>query len=268
VARRGTFLAWALSAAVVGVAARFADATPEARALWDKSLEVQRLPDVRSEIVLTTTDTAGHSVTLKVHGVGVLQNNAVKRSLMSRVVSGGGLVGTGFLSIEHVDGPTDLWVYLPSLGWPRRLLGSNLGDSYLGSEFRYGDLVQPEPAAYAATVKGVDTIDDRRHWSIETVPMDAALARNTGLSREVRWLEQESLVERRVEQYDRRGKLLKVLDNERWMQSAGGKWLPRQRTIRNVQTGTTSTALFENVEVGVGLPQSIFVPNSLGDRSW
>src|SRR5205823_1513483 len=137
-----------------------------------------------------------------------------KRSLLTRVTSSGGtLQGTGFLSIEHPGAPSDLWVYLPALGWPRRLIAGDLGDSYLGSEFRYGDLMQPEPAAYVVRTRGAETIDGHHYWVIEATPRDKRMERVTGLSREVRWIAEDNFLERRAEQYDRRGDLLKVMDS-------------------------------------------------------
>jgi uncharacterized protein len=257
-----------LTAIAVDAATDF-HARPDGRELWRQSLAVQRLPDLRSDITLTTT-ASGTDVTLQIHGVGVLLEDGVKRALMSRVIAGGGLVGTAFLSIEHADRPDDLWIYLPAVGWPRRLLGGDLGDSYLGSEFRYGDLVQPDPAAYEVTLLGSETVDGGTPcWVIEAVPRDRQLARDSGLGREIHWLERDRLVERRVEQYDRAGRLLKVMELDRWMATAGGKrWLPLERRIRNVQDGASSRAVFENIEVGIGLPSDLFTSKHMAERSW
>jgi hypothetical protein len=246
-----------------------AETPPDGSALWERSLQRQRLPDLRSDVTLTTTTRAGETVTLNLHGVGVLQENGIKRSLLVRVTSGGTLQGTGFLSIEHVGAPSDLWVYLPALGWARRLIAGNLGDSYLGSEFRYGDLIQPEPGAYVVTTRGSEVVDGRPCWVIEAVPRDRRLESDTGLSREVRWLSKEDLLERRTEQYDRRGELLKVMDWNRWTETrAPGRWLALERRIENLQTRATSRAVFGSAEVGVGLSESLFVPRSLGEAHW
>jgi hypothetical protein len=240
----------------------------DAAALWQRSLVVQRLPDVRSEITLTTTLKSGRVVTLRLRGISRLQANGVQRSVMTRVVESGNLGGAGFLSIEQPREPSHLWIYLPGLNRPRRLVGGNLRDSYLGSEFRYGDLVQPDPDDYRATLRGPDTIGGREAWVIETEPRDAALAKDTGLGRQVRWLAKDTGVELRVEQHDPDGALLKVLDNDRWMSAVNDtRWMPRERRIRNVQTGAYSTAAWDAIEVGAGIDPTLFSPVKMAD-SW
>jgi hypothetical protein len=237
-------------------------------ALWQRSLVVQRLPDVRSEITLTTTLKSGRVVTLRLRGISRLQANGVQRSVMTRVVESGNLGGAGFLSIEQPREPSHLWIYLPGLNRPRRLVGGNLRDSYLGSEFRYGDLVQPDPDDYRATLRGPDTVGGREAWVIETEPRDPALAKDTGLGRQVRWLAKDTGVELRVEQHDPEGALLKVLDNDRWMSAVNDtRWMPRERRIRNVQTGADSTAEWDAIEVGVGIDPTLFSPVKMAD-SW
>jgi len=261
----------ALAALVVALGRTDAPAEPppEPMALWQRSLVVQRLPDVRSEITLTTTLKSGRVVTLRLRGISRLQPNGVQRSVMTRVVESGNLGGAGFLSIEQPHEPSHLWIYLPGLARPRRLVGGNLRESYLGTEFRYGDLVQPDPDDYRATLRGPDAVGGRETWVIETEPRDPAVARDTGLGRQIRWLAKDTGMELRVEQHDPEGALLKILDNDRWMGAVNDtRWLPRERRIRNVQTGAHSTATWEQVEVGVGIDPSLFSPVKMADRSW
>jgi len=58
---------------------------------------------MRADISLLTVTAAGDRVQLRLRAVGRLADDRVNRSLMARVVSGGGsLLGTGFLSVEHL----------------------------------------------------------------------------------------------------------------------------------------------------------------------
>src|SRR5262245_50236852 len=107
-------LTW-LPAALAGT-----DAPPgDGLTLWQRSLEVQRLPDSRSEIVLTTTASASEVVTLHLHAIAILGPDRIARSILTRVTTGGPLQGSSFLSVEHTKASDDLWVYLPALGSPR-----------------------------------------------------------------------------------------------------------------------------------------------------
>jgi outer membrane lipoprotein-sorting protein len=185
---------------------------------------------------------------------------------LTRVVSGGGLLGSTFLNIEHPKAPDDLWVLLPAIATPRRLVSSNLADSYLGSEFRYGDLVQNDPDEYIVTSRGDATIDDEPCWIIEAVPREPKLVRDTGLSKQVLWLRKSTLVERRVEQYDRRGALLKIMEITRvFTDPQGSHYFGSERNIRNAQSGVTSAVVFENILVNRGMPADLFTTAHLGE---
>ncbi len=253
--------------------AKVAFAVPAAQtdpgALWERGLVIQRFPDLRAEATLATTFPSGEQVKLQLRLVAMFQPDGTSRMALVRVTSGGPLRDSAFLTVERPRAADDLWFYLPAVGSPRRLASSNLADSYLGSEFRYGDLVQPEPGDYVATLRGEEAVEGEPCWAIEVTPRDARVSRDTGLARETLWLRQSNLVERKVEQYDRRGTLLKVLDVPRLYTDPGsGKIFSLERRVRNVQTGVVSTVVFDNVQANRGVSPDLFSPARLADRSW
>jgi hypothetical protein len=266
---RGFPTCLAVGALVLRAAAVAAAPEPDPTTLWQHSLAAQRFPDLRADGTLITTFPSGDKVTLRVRLLAMFQPDGVSRMALTRVTSNGALRDSSFLNVEHPQAPDDLWVYLPSVGSPRRLVSSNLADSYLGSEFRYGDLVQPDPDEYVVTLRGEEVIDGESCWVLDIAPRTPRLERDAGLRRQVLWLRHGSLVERRIEQYDRRGTLLKVIDVLRpFTDPASGKVFALERRLRNVQSGATSTAVFENVEVTQGMSADLFSPVHLGDRSW
>ena len=241
----------------------------DANAIWRRSLVAQRFDDIRTVGTLTTRFANGDEVVLEVELLAMMQADGVSRMGLTRVLSGNALLNSTFLNVEHPSAPDDLWVYLPGVGTPRRLVSGNLADSYLGSEFRYGDLVQREPEAYAATLREDERIDGEPCAVIEIVPKDPRLARDSGLAREILWILRTSFVERKVEQYDRRNHLLKVMELPRiFVDSATGKVFPIERRILNVQSGTISTAIFKVIRPNVGLSPDLFTPRHLTDHSW
>lgn len=271
--RGAAALLLALLPIVPGLARAEQGAPPSANgaALWHQSLAAQRLPDMRTQVTLETTMSSGDVITLQLHTVGKLAEDGVNRMLMGRVTSGGGtLLGTSFLSQEHLASPDDLWIYLPALGHPKRITSSNLGDSFMGSEFTFGDLIQPEPDAYDVIVREYpETAAGEACWVIEAKPRERSLERGTGVSREVRWLAQKDLLERKIEQYDRRGQLAKVTDVQKWTSYGEPiRWLALERHIRNVRTGASSAAVFADVRVNTGMSLALFEAHSLAERSW
>jgi len=262
----------ALLTALAVSSARGAAAPPgDGATLWEQSLAVQRLRDLRCEVQLDTTTPSGDRIGLRLHVIGKLADDGVNRFLMGRVIGGGGaLLGMSFLSVEHLKVPDDLWIFLPALGYPKRIGSSNLGDSFLGSNFTFGDLIQPEPDAYEVSVRErPENVGGESSWVIEARPRSASLERGTGVNREVRWLGQHDLLERRIEQYDRRGNLAKVTEVTRW--TAYGKpkrWLALQREIHDVVRGGGSTVRFEEVQVDTRVPGDVFASARLAEGGW
>jgi hypothetical protein len=241
---------------------------PEPLSLWQDSLEAQRLTDSSSDMVLDTYSASGENMSLRAILTAKLESDGVGRMLLLRIATTGPLDGSAFLTIEHMHAAHDLWVFLPAVGVPRRLVASNLGDSFLGTEFRLGDLVQPDPDDYTVTAQATDAIDGDACWIVEAVPRTVQLERATGIGREVFWLRKENLMPRRIEQYDRRKALLKRHDVGQWQALDGGKkWFALERTIRNVQTGAYTHAVFSNLRVGIGISTALFAPQHLTERS-
>lgn len=266
----------ALAAAVtVMVATRAASGDPlppmDGVALWHASLAAQRLPNLRSEITLTTTLPTGESIRLTLHAISRIEPDGVNRMLMARVTAGGGsLFGTTFLSVEHLKDPDDLWMYLPALGHPKRITSSNLGDSFVGSEFSFGDLIQPEPDAYSVSVRpAAETVAGEPCWVIEARPRERSLERGTGISRELRWLGTHDLLERRIEQYDLRGELAKVQEIRKWTSyGEPPRWLAGEREVTNVRAHGSSVVVFGDVRILPAVPDEVFSSTTMSDRTW
>jgi uncharacterized protein len=241
----------------------------DGRSLWRRALEAERFPDSRLDGTLTTVTASGETVSLRLHLVGRLADHGVSRMLLMRIASGGPLGGTAVLTIERQGARHDLWIYMPALGTPRRLFGENLDDSFLGSEFRLGDLFQPDPADYTVTVRGSDGVEGRPCWVVDAVPRDPTAERMTGLAHQVLWIGKDDGLEYRVEQFDRSGRPFKAAAVSRWVPVLGGRgWLATERSISNLQTGARTSLVFEHVEVAVGVDAAYFGPQHLADRSW
>jgi hypothetical protein len=219
--------------------------------------------------MLVTQTAAGATMRLAIQLLGKLRDDGVSRMLLLRVATAGPLGGSAFLTVERQAAPHDVWIYLPALGTPRRLLSSNFADSFLGSEFRVGDLLQADPDDYAVSVRGTDRHGDELCWIVDALPRDATVERRAGLGKQTLWLGRADGLERRIDQYDRSGNLLKVVELGGWTGVVGGrKWLALERRIRNVQSGASSAIVFEHAEAGVGVAADAFTPQHLADRSW
>ena len=114
--------------------------------------------------------------------------------------------GTILLTHAHKSADDDQWLYLPSAKRSRRIASSNKSGAFMGSEFTYEDLTPFVVSKFSYTRMPDDTADGKPCFKIERKSRDA----DSGYSRELVWLNKETLMPVTVEYYDRKNDLLKV----------------------------------------------------------
>jgi hypothetical protein len=146
--------------------------------------------------------------------------------------------GTAVLNIEHQDRDDDLWIYLPALKKSKRISGTNLRGSWMGTEFSYKDLkrdrvaenrylfvrVEPKaapavpPAAAAGGKGGAEATGAKapEAGAVDLFVLDAFPATQRekdeqGYSRRRLWIRADNYYVAKAEFYDKDGELLKTL---------------------------------------------------------
>ena len=131
-----------------------------------------------------------------------LQPNGVDAKFAVKFSTPADIRGTAFLQVEHGDADDDLWIYLPALKKSRRLVASNKKDSFVGSDFSYGDISLPRVAKYRHTIIRNETIDEVDAYVIESVPIDDTVKSNSGYSKKITWVRSDNFVEAKVEAHE------------------------------------------------------------------
>jgi outer membrane lipoprotein-sorting protein len=168
--------------------------------------------------------------------------------------------GTGFLQYEYDDPEKedDRWLYLPALKKSRRITGSSDDDSFMGSDFTYDDWGGRTLEEDTHKLLREETLDGEACWVIESKPKDE----DNQYSRFVSWIRQNSYVEKKVEFYDRRGELLKILNVEE-LKQVSGYWTPFRMVMKNVQDEHQTIIEQLDIEYDQGLSDSLFRVSSL-----
>ena len=86
---------------------------------------------------------------------------------------------------------------------------------------------------------------------------------NSGYTRQVSWIDQTDFQIRKVEFYDRRDSLLKVLELKEYRQYDNGIWRTHLMSMKNVQTRKETDLVYSDYEFGVGLDENDFVKGRL-----
>ncbi len=167
--------------------------------------------------------------------------------------------GTALLSHAKILDPDDQWLYLPALKRVKRISSSNKSGPFVGSEFAFEDFTSLELNKFDYRYTGTEACGELLCDVLERTPR----YENSGYTRQIAWVDQSDFQIRRVEFFDRRGELLKVLELKDYRRYDNGVWRPHLMTMRNVQTNKETDLVYSTYDFGVGLGEGDFVKGRL-----
>ncbi|MDI3280812.1 MAG: outer membrane lipoprotein-sorting protein, partial [Bacillota bacterium] len=151
--------------------------------------------------------------------------SAGTKKTLIRVLGPADVKGTGFLTVDR-----DMWLYLPAVGKVRRIASHMKKGSFLGSDFSYEDIgVASYKEDYKPKLLGTENVGGQAAYVLELSPVGADVT----YGKLKLWAEKETFVLRRVEFYDRRGALLKVLTTSD-VERVGRHYVARKLVMENV----------------------------------
>src|SRR4029453_12363577 len=167
----------------------------DAAAIMERNFQASKVTGVRVEATRVLINEKGQQRERRNTTVIALQPNGVDSKFAVRFSTPADVQGTAFLQVEHSEGDDDLWIYLPALKKSRRLVASNKKDSFVGSDFSYGDVSLPMVARYRHAVVRSEVMDGVDCYVIESTPADDTVKSNSGYSRKLTWVRSDNFVE-------------------------------------------------------------------------
>ena len=148
--------------------------------------------------------------------------------------------GTAFLTFSHVDGDDDQWLYLPALERVKRISSSNKSGPFMGSEFAYEDISSQEVEEYTYSLLREEELAGEPTFVIERIPVHP----KSGYTRQEVWIDKAEYRTFKIVFYDRKGDLLKTLEQGEFERYLERYWRPRRMTMVNHQTGKSTELLW------------------------
>jgi hypothetical protein len=237
---------------------------PAARDIMEKNFFATKVTSLRVETTMVLTNSRGQQRERATSGIVKLQPNGVDSKLVVKFSTPPDIKGTGVLQIEHSEGDDDLWIYLPALKRSRRLVANNKKDSFVGSDFSYGDITLPKVDHYHHRALGSEKIDNHDCHVVESVPATETVKSNSGYSKKISWIRADNFVESKVEYYDLAGRLLKTqrAGQHQLVEPDKNRWFVMHREMTNHQTGHRTT-LTASKAVAVAIPDAAFTTRYL-----
>ena len=251
-------LAFGLGTSLIPSESRAAD--PTALEIAEKNFMVSKVMDSTSDATFTLINKNGQERVRKTFGTSKLQANGVDNMRMTRFLTPSDVKGTVSLLVENTGKDDDIWIYLPALKKVRRLVSSNKKDSFVGTDFSYGDVIGHKPSEWNHKILKEESCDGKPCWVTESTPKNDDVKNNSGYAKRVTWILKENFVAVKTDLFDESEQLkisgkfsdIQLVDKER------NKWQPMRLEAENKQNGHKTVIQFQNFKANQNVKDDFF----------
>ncbi len=174
---------------------------------------------------------------------------------------------TGFLTYDYdaAGKDDDQWLYLPALRKTKRIANDDKSGSFMGSDFNYSDMTDPDLDDYTFTVMKETEVRGHPVWQIKVVPKSQSVIEETGYKQSVVFVRQDNfVVVRAVRWLEKKGRL-RYLDIKR-LEQIDGIWTPLETSMTTKQGKKTlhkTVIRYDDVRYNQPLNESMFTVRRL-----
>jgi hypothetical protein len=169
---------------------------------------------------------------------------------------------TAFLTYDYkqqgVD--DDQWLYLPALRKTKRIAGGDQSGSFMGSDFNYSDMTEPNIADFVYKKQGEPVVEGEKTWQIEAIPINKEVESDTGYSKSVMFVRQDNFVPIRSVSWVSRSRKMKFMKVAKLSQIEG-IWVVMESQMATKEGRTTIHSTYlrnSNIRFSQNLPKEIF----------
>jgi hypothetical protein len=165
------------------------------------------------------------------------------------------VANTRFLTIENAGKPEDRWIFLPSFGRVRRISKGEGSGSFLGTDLSFDDISSTDRECDADDHRLLreENAEGKAFWVIESIPKDSGYQ----YSRMVSWIDKDTRIALKVELYDKKGELAKVMEILA-VEDRQGRLTSTVTKMSTVKAKTSTTIYADIVKYDDPIPESVF----------
>ena len=235
---------------IVLVALGFTATAQDAKTIVYKTFTINKMAGSEAISQLTIKDDKGRVRLRKTAIASKLYDNGMTEKKIIRFLEPADVKGTSMLTFDYREKDDDMWIYLPALRKTRRIVSSEKGKSFMGSEFSNADMVMPTIDDFTyKMLNESEMVEDVDCWNIEITAKDDDVADEYGYLSRVVWIGKKDFVIRKADVYDIDGELLKKMTVKEvtMVDVKNKKSIPTHMEVVNVQNGRSSIMKMEKV---------------------
>lgn len=228
-----------------------------------KSMETVSFPSMEMAATLRILDSKGRE---RIRQISTTSRafSGVDKTII-RFTSPADIKGTSMLIFDYSAKDDDMWVYLPALRKTRRIISSEKGNSFMGSEFSNADMSKPNSDDFLHVRLGEENLHGKACWKIESKCKDEDREDKYGYSRRISWIEKNTYLCHKIEYYDFYGDLMKIQTLKNYQKQDNGKYFAFLMEMENVQNQRRSILSIDRFKVGSDLAENYFSPAMLAN---
>jgi Outer membrane lipoprotein-sorting protein len=242
-------------------AATAASAGPDGAQIMQKVSETKMLDGSEALVKMSVTGKEVRSLSMatKLYDGGKTEKRII------RFLSPSDVKGTGVLIYDYADKADDVWLYMSAMKKTRRIVGSQRSQSFMGSEFNFGDFSAPELDQFSYKILKEESAGGEACTVIEVLPKDKATGEAEGYSKKVFWVGKTNNTIRKGEFYDMGGELLKVLTTSdiKLVDPAKKRYRAMKLDMENKKNGRKSTFETEKIALSPNAKDEYFTTSYL-----
>jgi outer membrane lipoprotein-sorting protein len=208
---------------------------------------------VRLIMVLRNTDDSKTTRRISIKTLEIPDDTLGDRSLII-FESPSDVSGTALLSHARILKPDDQWLFLPALKRTKRISSVNKSGPFMGSEFAFEDLTSEELNKFEYKYLRNESCGEEICDVVERIPR----YEHSGYKRQLAWFDQTVYQLRKVEFYDRRNELVKIMEIEDYRNYQNKYWRAHKYTMVNVKTKKSTDLIYDDYQFKTGLGKRDF----------
>lgn len=168
--------------------------------------------------------------------------------------------GTGFLMWEYRENnkDDDQWLFLPALGKVKRIAAREKSENFMGSDFTYEDIGGRELNDDEYELLGEEEVNGIDCYKVQAIPKQ----KDTAYNKRIVWVDKNNFVMTKVQFYDKKNRLLKVLDFLK-QHLDGNYWSVLKMKMENMQTEHKTVMEISDIQYDIGVKESFFTERYL-----
>ncbi len=227
--------------------------TPEE--ILQKADELRKVANSAQKLRMTLVSKSG-SERVREFETRVRRDDDALRS-WTRFTHPSDVAGTQLVLVDHPDQADDQLLYLPALKRVNRIAGRARTGAFMGSDFAFEDLELQNTDDASHTVVS----ETAEAWVIQSVPGPSS---TSSYGRVVATVRRADHLPTRVEYFDKKNELVKILEVKETLESEGRSY-PKLSVMTNQKKGTATR--LEVLEQRLNLPATE-LPDEMFTAAW